>query len=218
MLAESVTGWHRLPGVIWSQFTYQGLAKAFVCFPMDHLPFYWRPVCASSPLCKPRQYLSGMPSCRPPRPSGVEIQATVAHKTAASATLIGPPKGQIFEPDRTWHWPIIRGLEKAARLHLTSPPAPAAWRFGCNAPGFLLTGSVPRLTSCHAASAYAENFLYDLAMFVPPLNQTLWMLLVASLIALAGWGSLQLLRTTNPKSVSKRRSKFPSRSRQRSDT
>ena len=33
------------------------------------------------------------------------------------------------------------------------------------------------------------TFLYDLTMIMPPLNQTLWMLLVASLTALAGWAA-----------------------------
>ena len=36
------------------------------------------------------------------------------------------------------------------------------------------------------------KFSVDLAMIVPPLNQTLWMLLVASLTALAGLGGLHL--------------------------
>ena len=66
------------------------------------------------------------------------------------------------------------------------------------------------------------NFLYDLTMIMPPPNQTLWMLLVASLTALAGWGGLYLLGSTDrkpdPKSVSKRRSEFPSGSPPRSDS
>ena len=94
---------------------------------------------------------------------------------------------------------------------------------GASRSGAARRRAVPRLTSCHAANPYPANFLYDLAMIVPPLNQTLWMLLVASLTALAGWGALQLLATTDrkkpdPKSVSKRRSDVPSGSRPRSDS
>jgi len=84
------------PALFGASLLTRGLAKAFVRFPKDHLPFYSRPVNASSRPCRPRQCLSGTPSCWPPRPSGVQIQATVAHKTTESAMPRGPRKGQAF--------------------------------------------------------------------------------------------------------------------------
>ena len=49
-----------------------------------------------------------------------------------------------------------------------------------------------RLNRASLSSGLSSKLVYDLDM--PPLNQTLWMLLVASLTALARWGGLLILK------------------------
>ena len=51
--------------------------------------------------------------------------------------------------------------------------------------------------SSRLKSAHAENFLYDRGMMVPPLNQTLWTLLVVSLTIGAAWLGLLLTAEQN---------------------